>query len=62
MRTLDLHHPAAWWRQWRIDHPHTIKLGAGGTHTRAIIVVSSAIGFMVAALFVLAQFGILSGY
>jgi hypothetical protein len=62
MRTLDLHHPSAWWRQWRTDHPTGLKLGDNRTHTRAIIVVSGAIGMAVAALFVLAQFGILSGY
>jgi hypothetical protein len=58
MRTLDLHHPAAWWRQWRADHPVTFQR----PHFRGVIVVSSAIGVLVAGLFVLAQLGILSGY
>jgi hypothetical protein len=58
MRTLDLHHPAAWWRQWRADHSLDQKV----PHTRAVIVVSSAVSVVVAALFLLAQLGILSGY
>lgn len=58
MRTLDLHHPAAWWRQWRTDHPLTLKR----PQTSGVIVVSSVIGVLVAGLFVLAQLGILSGY
>jgi hypothetical protein len=58
MRTLDLHHPAAWWRQWRSDHPLHLQM----PHTRAVILVSSAVSVLVAALFLLAQVGILSGY
>lgn len=58
MRTLDLHHPAAWWRQWRSDHPDTFRT----PQTRSVVVVSSVASVLVAALFVLAQFGILSGY
>jgi hypothetical protein len=58
MRTLDLHLPAAWWRQWRTDHPFTFR----APQTSSVIVVSSVASVLVAALFVLAQFGILSGY
>jgi hypothetical protein len=58
MRTLDLQHPAAWWRQWRTDHPVTFRRA----ETRSVVIVSSVASILVAALFVLAQFGILSGY